>query len=50
MAASIGAVAILDSLIKAGADLDAADDLGDTVLHSAVRIDPARFCFCSYEV
>ena len=37
MAASLGFVGILNMLIAKGANMEAADDLGDTVLHAAVR-------------
>ena len=37
VAASLGSVPILDALIKHKANMSAADDQGDTVLHAAVR-------------
>jgi ankyrin repeat protein len=37
MAASLGFVPIIEMLIARGANMNAADDLGDTVLHAAVR-------------
>lgn len=37
VAASLGFEAIIDSLIKFKADMNAVDDLGESVLHAAVR-------------
>lgn len=42
VAASLGSVSILDALIKHGANVNAVDDQGATVLHAAVRAGHAN--------